>query len=143
MADLFHHFPIKAPAVEVFRAVSSPSGLDIWWTKRSSGVAELGAEYELWFGPDYDWRARVSRCTPNTEFELELIRADDDWTGTRIGFDFEERDGLTHVRFANTGWPAANEHFRVSSFCWAMYLRLLKRFVEFGEVVPYEERLDA
>ena len=30
-----------------------------------------------------------------------------------------------------------------STFCWAMYLRLLKRFVEAGEVVPYAERLDA
>jgi hypothetical protein len=33
-------------------------------------------------------------------------------------------------------------HYRTSSFCWAMYLRLLKRYVEHGEVVPYEKRLD-
>jgi uncharacterized protein YndB with AHSA1/START domain len=143
MANLFHNFPIKAPAREVFLAVSSPSGLDAWWTKSSSGVAELGAGYELFFGPGYDWRARVSRCTPNAVFELELILAEDDWTGTRIAFDLEERDGATQVSFAHLGWPESNEHFRVSSFCWAMYLRLLKRFVEHGEVVPYKARLDA
>ena len=142
MADLFHHFPIKARAEEVFRAVSSPSGLDAWWTERSSGVAELGSEYELWFGPEHNWRASVSKCTPNTGFELELTRADGDWLGTRVGFELEERDGVTHMRFAHTGWSEANEHFRVSSFCWAMYLRLLKRFVERGEIVPYERRLE-
>ena len=37
MADIFHHFPIKAPRGQVFRAVSSPAGLDTWWTKGSSG----------------------------------------------------------------------------------------------------------
>lgn len=142
MADLFHHFPIKARVEEVFRAVSSPSGLDAWWTERSSGVAELGSEYELWFGPEHDWRASVLKCTPNTGFELELTRADGDWLGTRVGFELEERDGVTHMRFAHTGWSEANEHFRVSSFCWAMYLRLLKRFVERGEIVPYERRLE-
>ncbi|MCH8956850.1 SRPBCC domain-containing protein, partial [candidate division KSB1 bacterium] len=36
----------------------------------------------------------------------------------------------------------ANEHYRVSCYCWAMYLRLLKRYVEHGETVPYEDRLD-
>jgi Activator of Hsp90 ATPase homolog 1-like protein len=30
---------------------------------------------------------------------------------------------------------------KISSYCWAMYLRILKRYVEFGEEVPYEKRL--
>ena len=34
------------------------------------------------------------------------------------------------------------EHFRISSYCWAMYLRVLKRGVEFGEAVPYKDRLN-
>ena len=37
----------------------------------------------------------------------------------------------------------ANAHYRTSAFCWAMYLRLLKKYVETGEVVPYERRLEA
>ncbi|HMY76632.1 MAG TPA: SRPBCC domain-containing protein, partial [Blastocatellia bacterium] len=66
----------------------------------------------------------------------------DDWMNARVGFRLEERDGATQVRFHHTGWPEASEHYRISSFCWAMYLRLLKRYVEFGEVVPYDQRLD-
>ncbi len=37
MADIFHHFLIKAPQQKVFDAMSTPKGLDVWWTKRSSG----------------------------------------------------------------------------------------------------------
>ncbi len=60
-----------------------------------------------------------------------------------MGFALAPMEGGTHVAFSHTGWPAANAHFRTSSFCWAMYLRLFKRYVEAGEVVPYARRLDA
>ncbi len=143
MADIVHHFPIKASAGQVFQAISTPTGLDTWWTNRSSGEPKPGAQYELWFGPDYDWRAVVSRCIPETEFELQLTNAHGDWRGTRVGFLLEEKDGATNVRLHHTGWPEANDHYQTSCYCWAMYLRLLKRYVETGEVVPYDNRLDA
>jgi hypothetical protein len=71
-----------------------------------------------------------------------MTRADDDWLGTRVGFRLEPRDGATWVHFYHTGWPTANEHHRISCHCWAMYLRLLRRHLEHGESVPYEDRLD-
>ncbi|MBI3004678.1 MAG: SRPBCC domain-containing protein [Ignavibacteriales bacterium] len=142
MPDILHDFPINASAERVFDAVSSPRGLDAWWTKKSSGEPKVGAEYSLWFGPEYDWRAIVSQCKRAKEFELKIAKADRDWEPTRVGFDLEESNGVTQVRFHHLGWPESNDHYRTSCFCWAMYLRLLKRYVEFGEVVPYEKRLD-
>lgn len=140
MADIFHDFPIKAASDKVFRAVSTPEGLAAWWTNRSSGEPALGAEYQLWFSPEYDWRAVVSTCVTDKEFKLEITKSDKDWQGTRVGFVLDEKDGVTQVRFSHTGWPEANDHYRGSSFCWALYLRLLKRYVEHDEVVPYEDR---
>jgi len=121
---------------------ATPGGLDAWWTKRSAGEPSEGAEYELWFGPEYDWRARVTRCVPDAEFELELTRADADWTGSRVGVHLENQGDTTRVRFRHTGWPAANAHYRTSCHCWALYLRVLRRYLEHGESVPYEDRLD-
>jgi len=142
MPDIFLDFPIKARAREVFEAVSTPAGLSAWWTLTSTGKPEQDAEYVLGFGPGYDWRARVSRCVPVEEFEIELTSADQDWQGTRLGVELDEKDGTTQVKFHHTGWPESNEHYRVSCYCWSMYLRLLKRYVERGEVVPYDDRLD-
>ena len=142
MADILFDFPIEAPAARVFEAVSTPAGLDAWWTERSKGTARPGATFELWFPPDFDWRARVSACEPGVRFELEMMQADADWQGTRIGFELEAQGASTRLRFHHRGWPAGNEHFRVSCFCWAMYLRLLRRHVEAGETVPYAQRLD-
>ena len=142
MPDILHDFPVSAPASRVFEAVSTPAGLDRWWTITSSGEPQLGTEYALDFGPEYQWRARVSACEPDRLFELELTDAMDDWMGTRVRFELTESNGTTQVKFAHRLWPGATEHYRVSTFCWAMYLRLMKRNVEHGEFVPYERRLD-
>ena len=142
MPDVLLDLPIKTPIDRVFQAVSTAHGLDCWWTKRSSGTPAEGEEYELWFGPEYDWRAAVSRCVPDAEFELRMVRADADWLNTRVGFRLEPRDGGAWLRFHHTGWPSANEHYRISCNCWAMYLRILRRYLEYGEMVPYENRLE-
>ncbi|HZS60031.1 MAG TPA: SRPBCC domain-containing protein [Gemmatimonadaceae bacterium] len=135
--DIIQDFLIHAPASKVFHGISTPEGLDTWWTQTSS---RHGNEFDLGFGPGYEWRARIVKSVPDREFELELTRADDDWTGTKVGFVLE---GDTQVRFHHTGWPRSNDHYRISCYCWAMYLRLLKRYVERGEVVPYDRRLEA
>ena len=142
MPDILHDFPIQAPAAAVFAAVTSAAGLDQWWTLRAAGEPRVGATYELFFGPEYDWRARVSRCTPNTEFELEMTRADTDWLGTKVGFRLEQDGKVTKVQFWHRGWQDPNAHYRTSNCCWAMYLRILRRHVEHGEVVEYDRRLD-
>lgn len=142
MADIFHHFVIKAPVQKVFESVSTPAGLDVWWTKRSSGEPAEGKPYSLWFGPEFDWQAEASCCVPHSEFELKLTQAHRDWQGTRVGFLLEPHNGATEVHFYHLGWPESNDHYRISNYCWAMYLRLLKRYLEHGEVVPYEKRLE-
>lgn len=142
MADIINDVFIKASPDEVFTGVSTPSGLDAWWTKTCTGTPIEGGEYQLGFGPGYDWHARVTRCRPGSEFELEVFDSHSDWDGTRIGFRLEPKDGQVQLHFYHTGWPEANEHWRISCYCWPIYLRLLRRSLEHGELVPYEKRLD-
>lgn len=140
MADILHDFAIAAPPARVFEAMSSPTGLDAWWSKSSSGEPSAGSIYQLGFGEGFQWRAVVRSVTFERELEWEFTDADADWTGTRVGFRLEGDAERTRVCFHHTGWSQANEHFRSSSYCWALYLRLLKRYLEDGEVVPYEAR---
>ncbi|HEX4574088.1 MAG TPA: hypothetical protein VH158_03085 [Gemmatimonadales bacterium] len=79
---------------------------------------------------------------PPEAFELELVRAADDWLGTRVGFRLAAGTCTTQVRFHHTGGPVGNEHDRIACYCWAMYRRVRTRYVEHGESVPYEKRLD-
>jgi uncharacterized protein YndB with AHSA1/START domain len=141
MPDIIYDFPIAAERGAVYDAVSTPAGLDRWWTLSSEGIPQIGREFRLFFGPDYDWRATVARATPGEAFELVMGKSDRDWQGTRVGFDLGGEGGTTYVRFRHAGWPEQNMHYRTSVFCWAMYLRLLRLSLERGEVVPYDQRL--
>ncbi len=144
MADILHTLFVKAPVAEVFRCISSPAGLDRWWTKRCTGTPGPGVGYELYFSPQYQWRAVVSRCIANVEFELQMTHADPQWVGTKVGFKMrEEGTATTRLEFHHSGWPQASNDFRVASFCWAMYLRCLKRYVEVKEESSYEDRVSA
>jgi uncharacterized protein YndB with AHSA1/START domain len=143
MADIFHSFTINAPIGNVFECISTPKGLDNWWTKSSEGEPGPGETYQLYFGTEYDWRAVVSKYVSNEEFELKITTADPDWIDTRVGFHVNHTNGITAMHFYHKGWPLDNEHHRISCYCWAMYLRILKRYLEFGEKVHYEDRLNS
>lgn len=142
MPSILHDFVVHAPPERVYAAFATPAGLDAWWTLRSSGAPDVGTTYELFFGDAYDWRGRVVRAEPARGIEWEITTADADWLGTRVGAELTADGASTRVRFWHSGWTEASEHYRISSFCWAMYLRLLKRWVETGEVVAYERRLE-
>ncbi|REJ76150.1 MAG: hypothetical protein DWQ47_11070 [Acidobacteria bacterium] len=75
-----------------------------------------------------------------------------DWDNSRVRFELTEKAleegssssvSVTDVLFSHTGWPEGNDHYRISCFCWAMYLRLMKKWVEDGTMVAYAKRLDA
>ena len=143
MADIIHEFTVKAKPELVFRAFATPTGLQTWWSKESSGDVSDGGTVRLYFGPGYDWQAKVTRHVPASAFELEMTDAHPDWLGTRVGCELAaDGENATRVRFYHRGWPEANEHWRISCFCWAMYLRVMRRNLEYGETVEYEKRLD-
>jgi len=75
MADVLQDFPIAAPPDRVFAAISTPAGRDEWWALGSSGTPVERSVYALDFGPEYQRQARVVRCVPDKEFELELTSA--------------------------------------------------------------------
>lgn len=143
MPDILHDLVIARPPEDVYRAIALPSGLDRWWTRSSAGRAEVGAEFQFGFGPGYDWTAMVIEAVPDRRLVWRMAVALPDWVGTVIGFSLEPVGRGTRVRFRHEGWAEADDHYRISSYCWAMYLRLLARLVEHGEVVPYEDRLSA
>jgi uncharacterized protein YndB with AHSA1/START domain len=140
MADIFHQFNIQAPADPVFDAFCSSRGLDNWWPLKSSGQPKTGEVYTLFFGPEYDWRAKVIHVVTGKEITWKMIEAMEDWMGTEVGVKLTEEKGVTTVDFFHSGWREPNTHFRISTFCWGTLLNGLKQYVEKGTVVPFEQR---
>lgn len=138
--SIYHNLVITAPIEKVFNAISEPNHLVNWWPQKCSGKVELGADYNFIFTSEYDWYGRVIKLDLNSSFYIKMTKSDPDWDSTTFGFDLEQQNDQVLVKFSHTGWPACNEHFRRSSFCWAILLNGLKNYVEKGVIVPFEKR---
>ena len=138
--NIYHNFQISTSSKEVFDAVSQPIHLDNWWTLKSSGKPELNSEYNLNFTDQYNWFCKVLKIKANESFYLKMTNSDEDWNPTTFGFDLESNKKGTMVKFCHINWPKNNDHFKNSSFCWALLLNGLKNYLEKGIVIPFEER---
>ncbi|WP_440120615.1 SRPBCC family protein [Tenacibaculum sp. Ill] len=138
---VYHNFPIKELSNKVFKAITNPGDLVHWWPLKCSGVPELGAEYNFFFGEPYNWYGEVVKYKKNESFYIKMTKSDEDWNPTTFGFDlFEKDEGVTWVHFFHKGWVEQNNHFKHSSYCWALLLNGLKSYVEKGIIIPFEER---
>lgn len=109
MADIIHEFTVKAPPERVFQAFATPKGLDSWWTKASSGETRQGGSIRLYFGPEFDWQAKVTRNEPPHAFELQITKAHPDWAGTVVGCELDpEGESATRVKFHHVGRTRTN-----------------------------------
>lgn len=140
MFDIVHDLTIRAPTATVFDCVSTPNGLDAWWTLTCAGELALGRVFTLGFGDDCVWTAVVDDLAPGERFALRMTDAADDWIDTRVQFEIEKADGGALLRFAHAGWTNQSAHFRRTSYCWAVYLRLMRIYCETGSKTPYSER---
>lgn len=143
MLELRHHFRIKASAERIFKAIGTKEGLNAWWTEDALAEPRLGGIYTFYFAEhSIEWQAKLTEYEVAKVFEWTFIKADADWTGTKVRFDMEEKEGMYYIYFSHRDWKKANDHMYITNYCWALYLRLLKRYVENGEIVPYSERSD-
>lgn len=140
MYDILHDLIIDAPAAKIFAAITEPIHLNNWWTKEASGIAQVGQEYRLYFSAEYDWYAEVSICEVEHQFELKMTKADGDWNPTRFGFILTQQEQGVLLSHYHKNWQSTNHHYRRSNYSWAQLLRILKNYVEKGEIVPFAHR---
>ncbi len=140
MYTIRHDIVINSSAEHVFNSVTQAEELDKWWTVRAVGIPALNQEYVLYFSPKYDWRANVFKCDSPLFFGLQFTEADRDWIHTKISFDIIPRSHTVLLRFEHSNWTDINDHFRRTSYSWALYLHCLKTLIETGESKPYNLR---
>ncbi|NNC51017.1 MAG: SRPBCC domain-containing protein [Flaviramulus sp.] len=138
--NIYHNLLIKVAPKKVFDAISLPEHLNNWWTLKSSGKPELNSEYNLNFTDQYNWFCKVSKIKENESFHLRMTDSDKDWNPTTFGFDLELKENGTYLKFSHENWPENNDHFKHSSFCWAILLNGLKNYLEKGVIIPFEDR---
>jgi uncharacterized protein YndB with AHSA1/START domain len=95
MADIERQFPIARDVQTVFAAMTTPAGLNAWWTQGCEGAPSIGAWYAFDFGLNAPCAGVVSKCEAPHAFEWTMEASDVDWRGSRVGFTLiETTDGV-------------------------------------------------
>ena len=135
MADIKHNVTIKAAPGKIYKAVTTQDGLESWWAKQTIAKPETGFVNVFTFGKIRN-EMKVAKPIPNGKVEWECIQSIDEWIGTTISFDLQEKDGATILRFTHGGWKAVTDMFADCNYNWALFMKSLKTFCETGTGTP-------
>jgi uncharacterized protein YndB with AHSA1/START domain len=138
--SIHHNLVVKAEIANVYNAISQSEHLKNWWPLQCSGIAEQGEVYNFNFTDEYDWYAEVLSCKMNHHIHYKITKSDTDWIATSFGFDLKASDNTVAIEFWHINWPACNGEYKQSSYCWAMLLNGLKKYIEKGIIIPFEDR---
>ena len=133
--DIRLNVVIKASPDVIYNAVTTEDGLKSWWAKDTTAQPEVGFVNVFTFGK-FRNKMKVSTLTENKFVEWQCVNSIEEWVGTKISFELEEKNGKTLLRFAHSGWSAVTDTFAGCSYDWAQFLKSLKNLCESGTGQP-------
>lgn len=141
MIDIIHRVGIKAPASDVYAALSTIDGLAGWWTRETSGVSEPGGTIDFRFSaPNGEhmgaFGMEVIALEPDRKVQWRCQSGPAEWIGTDIVFALAQDGDYTIVRFGHRNWREAVEFTEHCSMKWAIFMLSLKQLVETGSGRP-------
>jgi len=149
MHHITHRIGIKAPASQVYQALSTLEGLAGWWTEEVSGNPAIGGSIEFTFRtPSGEFLGKMvmeirELSRPHT-VRWHCIAGPEDWIGTDITFELTEKDNQTIILFSHRNWCEATESSAHCSMKWATFLLSLRALVETdkGRPSPGDLKID-
>ncbi|MDF2193479.1 SRPBCC domain-containing protein [Paraflavitalea sp. CAU 1676] len=135
MTNIRHNVVIKAPADAVYRAITTQQGIEAWWCKQTTAKPELGFTNVFIFG-DIRNEMKVTALSPNKRTEWDCEKSIEEWIGTTIAFELEDRQDKTLVRFTHDGWREVTDTFAGCNYQWALFMKSLKSYCETGQGTP-------
>jgi hypothetical protein len=79
---------------------------------------------------------KVTKLTPSKKVEWKCINSIEEWMGTDISFNLEEKERRTILRFTHAGWRATTDTFAGCTYDWALFMKSLKSLCETGTGTP-------
>ena len=128
---------IKTPPEKVYNAITTQDGLANWWAKQTEAKPEVGFINVFTFGQKYRNEMKITNLIPLKKVEWECVNSVEEWVGTRILFDLQEKEGNTILRFTHSDWKSATDFFASCTYDWSLFIKSLKSLCETGSGSPF------
>jgi hypothetical protein len=137
MLDILQKVGIKSSSqTDVYKALTTVEGLSAWWTNNTQGEGRIGGVLQFRFGAG-GFDMKVLELHPATRVLWQVIDGPEEWIGTRISFDIEQKDDWTIILFKHEGWKEPVEFMYHCSTKWGVFLLSLKSLLETGKGAPH------
>ncbi|MFI6910247.1 SRPBCC domain-containing protein [Nonomuraea sp. NPDC050394] len=133
MVDILHRVGIKAPASEVYAALTTTDGLAGWWTTDTRDIGDDVIAFRFGAG---GFDMKVLELQPDRRVLWEVVEGPKEWIGTHVVWDLDRADDQTIILFRHEGWAEPVEFMHHCSTKWALFLMSLKSLVETGTGAP-------
>lgn len=127
---------------EVFHAINQVRD---WWSGEIEGITnEPGAEFTYTVPGVHFSKQKITGFIPGKKVEwavtdatLSFVNNQNEWKGTSICFDIEEKNGRTEVQFTHAGLVPQHECYKDCSNAWNLLINgNLKNLIATGEPQP-------
>lgn len=141
MADVLHLLPIHAPREMAYRAITTATGIREWLSRDADVDPVLGGGGEIRFAERTRIiKMEIAELVPATRVTWKVLSAAmPAWSGTEIAFGLSEENGCTMLRFAQRGFPQADDSLAMSATAWGCFLLSLKQYLETGHGTPHPD----
>jgi hypothetical protein len=79
---------------------------------------------------------KVLELEPGKRVLWQVTGGPEEWLGTRISFDLEQKDDYAVVLFKHMGWKEPVEFMHHCSTKWGVFMMSLKSLMETGKGAP-------
>jgi hypothetical protein len=141
MPDILHKVGIRSASLDdVYKALTTLNGLSAWWTCDTQGESAVGDLLRFRFGSG-GFDMKVLELHPATHVLWRVVDGPEEWIGSEISFDLQQRGDWTIVLFKHTGWKQPVEFMHHCSTKWAVFLLSLKSLLETGKGAPWPNEI--
>ena len=114
MPDILHKVGIRSSSLDrVYDALTAIDGLAGWWTSDTQGEGKVGGVLRFRFGSG-GFDMNVLALHPVRHVLWQVADGPEEWIGTTISFDLEQRGDWTIVLFKHAGWKDPVEFMHVN-----------------------------
>jgi hypothetical protein len=141
MPDILHKVGIRSSSLgDVYKALTTVEGLSAWWTVNTEGDSHAGGVIRFRFGAG-GFDMKVLALQPDAHVLWQVVDGPEEWIGTKIGFDLDQRGDWTIILFKHQGWKEPVEFMHHCSTKWAVFLLSLKSLLETGKGAPWPNEI--
>ncbi len=139
MKKIIHFLNIKAPAAEVFRALTTSEGLAGWWSTDVEVEPGIGGMIRFRFMADFNPEMEVSDLKEDRLVAWTCRGGHDNWLDNTFSFEIRPSNGVTDLMFVQIyARELGDEVYGNYNFNWGYYLGSLKQLCETGAGKPYQ-----